>query len=116
MEGFAPILAGQVDDKIGELPNKLRIVFRGGDKGAWGFVDRAENFHKEYGVMGDGGPPAFTDQSGVWDFFLATNLGYGSNDIPSVLGKGVVHRTFRIGAGSVIVDGESAADIEVGGF
>ena len=76
MEGFSPILAGQVDDEIGKLANKFWILFLGGDKGAWGFIDRAENFHKEDGVMGNGGPSAFTDQSGVGDFFLTTNLGY----------------------------------------
>ena len=63
-----------------------------------------------------GGTTAFTYQSRVGYFFLPANFGHGADYVPCVFCEGVIHGTFRIASGSVIVNGQTAPDIEIGGL
>ena len=67
-------------------------------------------------MVGNRGSTAFTDQCRVRDFFLSANFGDGADNIPGVFGQGVVHRAFRVATGSVVIDRQSASDVQVSGF
>ena len=116
VQRFAAIFSGEIENEVGELANEFRIFLFGGNEGARSFIDGAKNLHQENGVVGDGGAPALTDESGVRNFFLAANLGDGANNITGVFGQGVVHGAFRVATGSIIVDREATPDVEVGRF
>jgi hypothetical protein len=108
---FATIFAGKIDDKLGKLADKFGIFLLGLNEGTGSFLDRSKDFHEEDGVVGNRGSTAFTDQCRVGDFFLSANFGDGSDNIPSVFGQGVVHGAFRVAAGSVVIDRQSASDV-----
>jgi hypothetical protein len=113
---FAAIFTGKIDDKLGKLTDKLGIFLLGLNEGTGSFLDRSKDFHEEDGMVGNRGSPAFTDQCGMGDLFLTANLSDGADNISGVFGQGVVHRAFRVAAGAVVIDRQSASDVQVSGF
>ena len=111
VKGFTAIFAGKIDDKLGKLTDKLGIFLLGLNEGTGSFLDRSKDFHEQDGMVGNRGSTAFTDQCRVGDFFLSANFGDGADNIPGVFGQGVVHGAFRVAAGSVVIDRQSASDV-----
>ena len=116
VKGFATILTGYVDDQFRKLAHEFRILFFRLDKGAGGFFNRPKDFDKEDGVVSHGGAATFTHQCWVGNLFLAANLSYGADNIPSILCQGVVHGTFGVATRPIIVDSQATPNVEVSGL
>ena len=78
-----------------------------------GFLDRAERFHHEHGMVCDNGAPAFAHDRRMRHAFGIAHVGDVPNNVIRIFLKGIIRRTVEIAARSVVVDPESAADIEI---
>ena len=62
--------------------------------------------------MSDNGPPAFADDLRMRHLFLITNLPDVKNDVVGVLLQGVIGRTVKGRPASIVIDTQTAADIQ----
>ena len=90
----------------------------GGDHfgSARNFLDRAEGFDHEHGMVRGDGASAFADQHRMRNFFFVADFLHGANDVAGVFVERIVDRAVEGGARSVVVDAESASNIEVAEF
>ena len=77
------------------------------------FVDALEDFDDEERVRGYDGAAGFAHDVGHSDARGGANLADVEDDVAGVFFHRVVHRALEVCAGAVVVDAETAADIEV---
>ena len=78
-----------------------------------GFLDRAERFHHEHGMMRDDRAPAFADDGRMRHAFGIADVHDVPDDVVGVFLERIIGRAIEIAARAIVIDAESAADIEI---
>ena len=77
------------------------------------FLDRTKGFHHQNGMMRDDGAPAFAHDRRMRHAFGIADIHDVTDNVVRVFLERVVGRAVEVAARAVVIDAESAADIEI---
>ena len=104
---------GQVLANVQQVAHQGVLAFPVFDGGASAdFFDGAKRFDDQNAVMGDNGAPAFADDLRVRHLLLVANLADVKNDVVGVFLQRVIGRAVGGRPAAVVIDAQSAADVE----
>src|SRR5262245_6018030 len=77
------------------------------------FRDCAKNFDNQDTVISDDSPATFADNIRMWDFLRITDVANVVNDVIRIFLERVVRGTIKCRPAAIIIDTQSATDIDV---
>jgi len=113
VKGFELIKLGEVFADMEEFLDEGVIVVVVSEVPAAEFFDGAEHFDDEDAMMSNDSSAAFADDIGVGDVFALADIREVIDDVVGIFLEGIIGGAFEVGAAAIVVDSESAADIEV---
>src|SRR6266571_3480645 len=76
-------------------------------------LDGTERFHREHGMMRDNRASSFAHDCGMRDAFGIAHVHDVPNDVVSIFLERIIGGTVEIAARAIVIDAETAADIEI---
>ena len=77
------------------------------------FLDGAERFHDQHGMMRDDRAAAFTNDRRMRDAFGIANVHNVPHDVVGIFLQRIICRAIEIAARTIVIDAKPAADIQI---